>query len=122
MNVGLWNIQVLLALVFLIHGRLMLSPPASIQPGMAYVLAIPTRFRQSIGVAEILGAIGLVLPGLTGVLPLLTPLAVAGLVILMVSAAIFHARRKEAPNIAFNLILLAMAAFVAYGRFVLVPL
>ena len=122
MNVGLWNIQVLLALVFLIHGRLMLSPPASIQPGMAYVLAIPTRFRQSIGVAEILGAIGLVLPGLTGVLPLLTPLAVAGLVILMVSAAIFHARRKEPPNIAFNLILLAMAAFVAYGRFVLVPL
>ena len=59
MNVGLWNIQVLLALVFLMHGRLMLSPPASIQPGMAYVSAIPTRFRQSIGVAEILGAIGL---------------------------------------------------------------
>jgi len=121
MNVGLWIIQILLMLA-LVHGRLMLSPPASAQPGMAYILAIPIRYRQLIGVAEILGAVGLVLPALTGILPWLTPLAAAGLVILMVSAAIFHLRRKESPNITLNLILLAMAAFVAYGRFVLVPL
>jgi len=122
MNTVLWIIQILLALMFLFHGRMMLSPPASAQQGMmAYIMAIPEGFRRFIGVMEILAGIGLILPALTGVLPWLTPLAAVGLVILMIGAAIFHIPRKEYPNIVFNLILLALAAFVAYGRFVLVP-
>ncbi len=122
MNTLLWIVQILLALMFLFHGRIMLSPPASLQAGMAYIRAIPIGLRRFIGVAEILAGIGSVLPALTGVLPWLTPLAAVGLVILMVAAAIFHIPRKEYGNVVFNLILLALAAFVAYGRFVVVPL
>jgi uncharacterized membrane protein YphA (DoxX/SURF4 family) len=117
MNIALWIIQILLALMFLFHGRTMLFPPASLQSGMAYIMEIPTGFRRLIGVAEILAGIGLVLPALTGILPWLTLLAAIGLVILMVSAVIFHILHKEYLNIALNLILLALAAFVAYGRF-----
>jgi uncharacterized membrane protein YphA (DoxX/SURF4 family) len=123
MDVVLWIIQILLALMFLFHGWTMLTTTTSVsQPMMAYILAIPTGFRRFIGVAEILAAVGLILPWLTRILPVLTPLAAAGLVILMVGAVIFHIPRKEYPNIVFNLVLLALAAFVAYGRFVLVPL
>ena len=64
MNIALWIVQILLAVVFLLHGRLMFSPPASQQSGMAYILAIPIRLRRLIGIAEILAAIGLVLPAL----------------------------------------------------------
>ena len=85
-------------------------------------MAIPAGLRRFIGAAEILAGIGLILPALTGILPWLTPLAAVGLIIVMVGAVIFHIPRKEYPNIAFNVILLALAAFVAYGRFVLVPL
>jgi hypothetical protein len=88
---------------------------------MAYITAIPTGFRRLIGVAEILAGIGLALPTLTGILAWLTPLAAMGLIIVMVGAVIFHIPRKEYPNIVFNLVLLALAAFVAYGRFVVVP-
>ena len=118
MNVAIWVVQILLALMFLFHGRTMLSPPASAQQSMMInIMAI--RF---IGVAEILAAIGLILPALTGIVPILTPLAAVGLVIVMIGAVIFHIPRKEYPNIVFNLILLALAVFVAYGRFVAVPL
>ena len=89
---------------------------------MAYVLAIPVPFRRFIGVAEILAGVGLILPALTGILPWLTPLAAVALVIVMIGAVLFHIPRKEYPNIVFNLILLALAAFVAYGRIVVAPL
>ncbi|HLF26846.1 MAG TPA: DoxX family protein [Anaerolineae bacterium] len=128
MNIVLWILQVLLAVNFLLHGRLMLVPPtlqaapASRASGMAYIWAIPPGFRRFIGVAEVLAAIGLILPGLTHILPWLTPLAATGLVIVMISAVIFHVRRREYSNIVFNLVLFALVAFVAYGRFVLSPL
>ena len=120
MNIALWIIQVLLAFVFIAHGRLMVFPAATAQSGMDYILAIPMGFRRFVGVAESLGGIGLILPALTRILPWLTPLAAMGLVIVMIGAVIFHIPRKEYPNIVFNLVLLALAAFVAYGRFVLV--
>ena len=77
---------------------------------------------KAIGLAEVLGAVGLILPALTGILPWLTPLAAIGLVLVMIGAAFTHFRRGESSNIIGNLVLLALAAFVAYGRFVLVPL
>ncbi|HJS29301.1 MAG TPA: DoxX family protein [Anaerolineales bacterium] len=117
MNIVLWVIQVLLAVAFLVHGRVMLSPPATLQPGMAYVRDIAPGPRRIIGILEILAAIGLVLPWLTGILPWLTPLAAAGLVVLMAGSAIYHILRREYGNIVLNLVLLALAAFVAYGRF-----
>src|SRR5258708_6940046 len=116
MNVALWIVQVLLAVMFVFHGPLMLSPSPRQTDRMPYVLAIPSALRRFIGVAEILAAVGLILPQLTNILPWLSPLAAVGLVILMVLAIIFHIPRKEYQNIILNLILLVMAVFVAYGR------
>ena len=76
---------------------------------------------RMIGAVEVLGAIGLVLPALTGILPWPTPLAALGLVLTMVGAALTHLRRKEYGNIAVNVALLVLAAFVAYGRFFVLP-
>jgi uncharacterized membrane protein YphA (DoxX/SURF4 family) len=117
MEIVLWVLQVILALMFLLHGRMMLFPPEVMpNPGMSYILDIPPTSRRLIGVAEILAGIGLILPGVTGILPELVPLAAAGLVIVMAAAAIFHIPRKEYSNIVFNLILLTVSAFVALMR------
>ena len=120
MNIILWIVQILLAFVFISHGRLMLSLPPQAREGgqMAYIEAIPSGLRKFTAVAESLAGVGLILPWLTGILPWLTPLASAGLVLVMLGAIIFHIPRKEYPNIVFNLVLLALAAFVAYQRFV----
>ena len=75
-----------------------------------------------IGILEILGAIGLILPAVTGIWPWLTPLAAAGLVLTMVGAMIVHGRRGEFSSIWMNIVLLALAAFVLFGRFIVVPL
>jgi uncharacterized membrane protein YphA (DoxX/SURF4 family) len=122
MNTVLWICQILLAIIFLFHGWLMWTTPKSIQQSMAYILAIPSGFRRIIGTAEILAGVGLILPALTGVLSWLTPLAAMGLIIVMAGAVIDHIQRKEYPNIVMNLVLLALAVFVAYGRFVVIPL
>ena len=121
MNIVLWIIQILLAFVFIYHGWMMLSlPPQARQGGqMDYIEAIPSGLRRFTAVAESLAGVGLILPWLTGILPWLTPRAAAGLVLVMIGAVIFHIPRKEYPNIVFNLVLLALAAFVAYERFVL---
>lgn len=129
MGIIVWIVQILLALAFLIHGRMMLVPPSS-QPtsqpqaqrgGMEYILAIQPVLRRFIGVAEIAAAIGLILPQLTGVLPWVTPLAATGLVIIMVAAIIFHIPRQEYQNIVLNVILLVLSAFVAYMRWFVLP-
>lgn len=70
-----------------------------------------------IGVAELAAALGLILPAATGIAPMLTPVAATGLVVVMVLAAITHARRKEPGAIAFNAVLLVLASVVAWGRF-----
>lgn len=75
---------------------------------------------KAIGAGEILGVPGLIPPMLTGILPTLTPLAAAGLMLTMIGAALTHLRRKEHPVIAVNAVLGALAAFVAYGRLMLV--
>jgi hypothetical protein len=77
---------------------------------------------QVIGGLEVLGAIGLIMPGLTGVLPWLTPVAATLLAILMALAAAFHLRRSgEGANVVNNAFLFVIAALVAYGRFVVAP-
>ena len=81
----------------------------------------PTNIRL-IGVVEVLGAAGLILPAVTHIAPFLVPLAAIGLVLVMVGAAVVHARRNEAMNIGVNAVLLALAAFVAWGRFGPYPL
>ncbi len=122
MGIALWVAQVLLAVAFLGAGATKLSQPKEkLAKNMAWVEDFSQPVVRLIGAVEVLGAIGVVLPALTGILPWLTPLAALGLVLLMVGAALTHLRRTEYGNIAMNVVLLVLAAFVAYGRFFVLP-
>jgi uncharacterized membrane protein YphA (DoxX/SURF4 family) len=122
MSIALWVAQVLLALAFLGAGATKLSQPkVKLLKNMAWVEDFSQPAVRLIGAVEVLGAIGVVLPALTGILPWLTSLAAFGLVLLMVGAALTHLRRTEYGNVAVNALLLILAAFVAYGRFFVLP-
>lgn len=117
MNIALWAVQVILAPAFGAAEFLKATKSnADLHDRMAYVEDYSDAQVTAICV-EVLAALSLVLPGLTGIAPVLTPLAATGLVITMVLAAIVHARRGEGPMIAPNVGLGAAAAFVAWGRF-----
>ena len=120
MNIVLWVLQVLLAVAFFAHGCLFLWPPASVVEQMNATL--PRWFQLFLGVAEILGAVGLILPGLTRILPWLVTWAAGGIMIVMVSATVLHLTRGEMSSAAITLVLLAMATFVAFKRYRAVPI
>lgn len=117
MNIVLWVLQVVLGVFFVAHAYLLLRPPASLQSGMNYILEMPAGLRRFAAVAEGLAGLALVFPPLLRVLTWLTPLAAAGLVLLMLGAIIFHIRRREYPNVGFNAVLGVLAAIIAWGRF-----
>ena len=123
MNIVLWIIQILLALAFLMAGTMKATQPAEkLASRMKWVNALRPQIVHLIGILEVLGAIGLILPVVTGIWPWLTPVAAIGLVLTMIGAMILHTRRGEFPNLSTNLVLLLLAAFVAVGRFVVGPL
>jgi putative oxidoreductase len=122
MNTVLWILQILLAVTFLMAGILHGFQQERAKEILKWPAEASPELLTFIGISEILGAIGLVLPALTGILTWLTSLAALGLDAIMLLAILFHLRRGEYPNIVFNLTLLTLAAFVAYGRWVLVPL
>lgn len=122
MNIALWIAQALTALAFGQHAYLMLFRVERVRVRMAWARDVSIPILRVVGVAEILGAIGVILPAATGVLPWLTAAAAAGLVTVVVLAIVFHARRGEWPNIAVNIVLGALALAVAYGRVVIEPL
>jgi uncharacterized membrane protein YphA (DoxX/SURF4 family) len=123
MNTALWIAQVLLALAFGLSGLLKATQPyEKITQRMNWAKHVtPTQVRI-IGTLEFLAAVGLIVPALTGILPWLTPLAAVGLILTMIGAALLHIRIGESSVIVVNFVLLAIAAFIAYGRFVVVPL
>ena len=127
MNIVLWIIQGLLAVIFLMTGFMKVSKSKDElkETGgerMAWVDDVSDRNLKVIGVLEILAAIGLILPQLTGILPMLTPLAAVALVLTMIGAIILHVRRGDSAQLIMpTVVLLLLAAFVAYGRFVLIP-
>jgi hypothetical protein len=114
MSVVLWVLQVLLAAAFFAHGGLMLFPPAAIVEQMN--ASLPRWFQLFLGVAEVLAAVGLTLPGLTRIQPWLVSAAAAGVMIVMISATIFHTMRGEVSSAVTTIVLLVMATFVAYVR------
>ena len=120
MNITLWILQVLLALAFLAHGLLFLSPPPEIAVQMN--ASLPRWFQLFLGVAEVLAFVGLTLPGLTRIQPQLVPAAAVGVMIVTVSATAFHLWRGEFSSAATTFLLLLIATFVAYGRWRLVPI
>lgn len=122
MNALLWTLQVVLAFVFFgAGGAKLVQPREKLTRMMAWVAQTPQTVVKGIGTLELLGALGLVLPALLGVLPWLTPLAAAGLALTMVGAALTNLSTGKPSHIAANAVLLAAAAFVAYGRVVLPP-
>ena len=117
MNIALWIVQILLALAFLLAGTMKVTRPIEeLAKRMGWVNDFKPQTVRLVGTLEILGAVGLILPALTNILPWLTPLAAAGLVLTMIGAMITHIRRGEAYRTPINIVLLVLAAFVVYGH------
>lgn len=121
MNTFVWIVQGFLASVFLAHGLLFLFPPKAIRK-IKKQLSFPVGLMQFVYVAEVLAAFGLTLPGLTGILTWLIPLAAAGLVPIMVGATMLHVSRREVPPSVVTAFLLALAVLVAFTRWFVFPL
>ena len=120
MNALLWVLQVVLAVAFLAHGLMFLFPPAALVEQMN--AALPRAFQVFLGVAEVLAAVGLTLPGVTRVYPWLVPCAAAGIMIVMISATMFHIMRGEVSSAIITAVLLVLATSVAYMRWKVLPI
>ena len=120
LNIALWILQILLAAAYVAHGWLMVSPPAELVAMMNAQLGV--GFRLFIGVAELLAAAGLILPGITRILPSLTALAAAGLMIVMGSATVLHVFRGENESAITAVVLFVLVTVVAYSRWKVQPL
>ena len=119
MNIALWIVQILLALIFIPAGaqKLMQSKEVMAQGSFTgYAADYSPGFLKTLGVLEVLGGVGVVLPWLTGILPWLTPLAAAGLAIIMIGATYVRFKRGETSMAVGTIVFFLMAAFVAYGR------
>ncbi|MBP8532709.1 DoxX family protein [Streptomyces sp. MK37H] len=120
MNVTLWAVAALPALVFLGAGAAKLAQSKEkllASPSMGWAEDFSPGVIKTIGLLEALGAIGLILPAAVDIAPALVPLAASGLALIMFGAAITHSRRGEAQSAAVNAVLLALTVFVAWGRF-----
>ncbi|WP_203826440.1 DoxX family protein [Actinoplanes palleronii] len=119
MNVVLWIIAGLLAAAFLAAGAMKALQPKEklVASGMGWAADLSDVQVKLIGVVEVLGAIGLILPALLDIAPVLVPIAATGLVITMIGAVVVHVRRHENQAIAPSAVLLVLAAVVAWGRF-----
>ena len=117
-NIGLWIVQVVLAGVYAMAGFMKLSQPieALVASGMSYAGDYPELLTRFIGTMELLGAIGIILPAATRILPGLTPLAAVGFALIQVLAMGVHISRGEFMVLPMNLVLLALALFVIWGR------
>jgi uncharacterized membrane protein YphA (DoxX/SURF4 family) len=117
-NIGLWVAQVVLAAVYVMAGFMKLTQPmdALVASGMTYAGDYPELLTRFIGTMEVLGAIGIILPAATRILPALTPLAALGFSAIQVLAIGLHTTRGEFQVLPLNLVLLALSLFVLWGR------
>lgn len=119
MNIGLWILQTLMGLFFILASgapKLLLPPEALPMP-----IPLPYAFLIFIGVAELAGGLGLILPGALKIQPWLTPLAAAGLTLVALGGMGYQLAAGETGNAIFALVFAALTAFIAYGRTRLVP-
>lgn len=123
LNITLWIAQLLIAILLLWAGYVKLAKPiaelAAMWPWAGEVSATFVRFT---GVVDLLGALGLILPAALRTQPRLTPIAAVGIILLMSCATVFHLLRGEEANIGFNIGVIAIAAFIAWGRFTKAPI
>jgi uncharacterized membrane protein YphA (DoxX/SURF4 family) len=118
-NVVLWIVAGVLAAAFLASGLMKLAQPKKklVDSGMGWAEDFGDGAVKAIGALEVLGALGLILPAALDIVPVLVPIAATGLAVIMLGAMVTHGRRRETPLIAVNVVLFALAAFVAWGRF-----
>jgi len=123
MNIVLWVLQVALAvkLVSVAYTHGIRPDPTKMERGLQRLGAAARPLLTLIAVAAFLGGVGLVLPALTGIMTWLTPLSAAALALMMLVAIGFHVACRETPNVVVGLVLFVLAAFVAYGRWVIAP-
>jgi uncharacterized membrane protein YphA (DoxX/SURF4 family) len=120
MNVALWIGQGLLAAIFVASGvaKSTMSRERMLETGQTAAKIMPMPALRVAGVTELFGVLGVILPWLTGVARVLTPVAAVGFaVIMLLAATIVHARLREPRNVATNLVIFALAVAVAWGRF-----
>lgn len=118
MTIATWIVTALLALANLFAGgSKAFLPTAQLHTRFPWSESVGTVQTRLIGVAELLGAVGVVLPVLLGIAPILTPIAAVGLALIQLIAIVFHLRRGEGKQVPFNIVLLLLAVFVAVARF-----
>jgi uncharacterized membrane protein YphA (DoxX/SURF4 family) len=118
MNTTLWIIQGILAVAFAMAGLLKTTQPIDkLAKTVTWANRFPVTVVRFIGVSEFLGALGLILPGVLNMIPIMTPIAASGLALIMWLAIFHHSRHKEGKAVVFNVVLLIMAAIVGYNRF-----
>jgi uncharacterized membrane protein YphA (DoxX/SURF4 family) len=118
-NIVFWIIAIGLAVAFAGAGLMKLTQPKEklAASGMGWTEQFSPGVIKAIGALDVAAVIGLILPAVLDIAPVLVPLAASGLVLMMIGAAVTHARRKENPMIGVNVVLLILAAVVAWGRF-----
>lgn len=123
LNIALWVVQSLLAAMFLMAGanKLFQSIP-ELSKMLPWVLEVPEGLVRFIGMSELIGGFGLLLPAIFRIKPMLTPIAAIGLALVMLSATFFHISKGEASVIAMPIVFMAMAVFVAWGRIKSIPI
>jgi uncharacterized membrane protein YphA (DoxX/SURF4 family) len=119
METALWIVQALLAAIFLVTGMTKLTQPRlKMAAGpMRWAADVSDAQFRAIGLVEVLGAIGLILPAALGIAPLLTPVAAVGLVLTMIGAIHVHVRHRETNRLAAPIVVLALTLFVAIEGF-----
>jgi len=123
LNIGLWAAQILLALAFCLFGLMkFLSPIQELAKNMPWTGQLPAAFVRTIGVIDILGGLGVLLPAVTRILPWLTVWAALGCTALQVLAICFHSARGEFQVLPLNFILLPLAVFILWGRSRKIPI
>ncbi len=116
-NIGLWIAQGLLAAMFIMAGLMKTTQPVeALAESLPWVTSTPLALVRFIGISELLGGLGLLLPSILRIKPLLTVWAGLGLAVVMILAAGFHASRGEFSSIGMNVVLIAIALFIAWGR------
>ncbi|WP_148631147.1 DoxX family protein [Bacillus sp. E214] len=116
MNIALWVVQIILGLAFIMFGAMKAFQYEKAKASLPWVKDSSKGLVTFIGMAELLGGLGLILPYVTGIAPILTPIAALGLGLVMILAAGLHVKRKENQAISMNIIFLVPAIFVAIGR------
>ncbi|MBK9671996.1 MAG: DoxX family protein [Bacteroidetes bacterium] len=117
MNTALWIVQGLLSAMFVMAGLMKATLPKEKLSKMSWTARHSASKIKFIGFSELLIALGLILPGLTGILPILTTVAALALSLVMVLAAFDHFKNKEMKELGVNLFVIVLALFVSYGRF-----